>query len=256
MSKETDSEISLEKALKNTEEFQRFFESKKESKIIMFADMVGSTAYKYDHSMFDGFRKVMRHNNTIIEIITEFRGKKIKEIGDEVMVCFDSDKGEGAINAAVKIQETFNNINSQEKREGVEKIESQIGITYGKEDVLLLDNGDIHGTPVDVAKRLVAMAKPMQILIDGNLKANIKEDKITSKYLDFKHKEPVKIQPKDLFSKEPARRKAKGIKEEIEIYEVRWSSEFLGVKDKDRLASEWKKAHEYLTNILPYLDRL
>ncbi len=249
--------MNIKEALKTTENFQKLFESEKQSKIIMFADMVDSTAYKRDHSIFDGLRKVIRHNDIIIDIITKFKGKKMKEIGDEVMVCFDSNKEENAINAAIEIQETFNDINGQEKREGLEKIESQIGITYGKEDVLFLDNRDIHGTPVDIAKRLVGMAKPTQILIDGNLKANIKEDEITSKYLEYAKKDrKMKLQPNNLISGEPARRNVKGIKEVIEIYEVRWGSDFLGVKDKERLASEWKKAHEYLTEILTPLDRL
>ncbi len=249
--------MTIKDALKTTKNFQELFESKKQSKIIMFADMVDSTTYKRDHSIFDGLRKVMWHNNIIIDITTEFEGKKVKEIGDEVMVCFDSDKEENAINAAIKIQETFNNVNAQEKRKGVEKMESQIGITYGKEDVLPLDNGDLHGTPVDIAKRLVGMAKPMQILIDGNLKASTKEDKITSKYLEFAKIDPkMKLQPRNVISMNPVRRNVKGIKEVIEIYEVRWGSGFLEVKDEDRLASEWKKAHECLTEVLTLLDRL
>lgn len=257
MSKKANREISLKEALETMENFQRFFESKKQSKIIMFVDMVGSTAYKCDHSMFDGLRKVMRHNNVITDIVVNSGGRVVKYIGDEVMAHFEHEKGEDAINAAIKIQEEFNKINSQEKREGSEKIESQIGIGYGKDDVLLLEDRDIHGTPVDAAKRLVAIAKPTQILINGYLEGNVKKDKITSKYLEFAKDDPnIKMQPKELISKEPAKRKVKGIKEEIEVYEVRWGSEFLGVKDKDRLASEWKKAHECLTNILPHLDRL
>lgn len=253
--------MNIKDVLKNTEEFQKFFEDKKESGIIMFVDMVGSTAYKCDHSMFDGLRKVMRHNKIITDIANGFEGRKVKEIGDEVMLCFASNKGEEAINTAIKIQETFNKINKDEAREGAERIESQIGITYGKEDILFLDNeddnGDIHGTPVDAAKRLVAIAKPTQILINGDLEGNVKKDKITSEYLKYAKEDPnIKIKPKDLISEEAAWRKVKGIKENIEIYEVMWGSKFLGVKDKDRLASEWKKAHEYLTNILPYLDRL
>lgn len=250
-------EISLKEAIKTTEKFQKFFEDKKRSVIIMFVDMVGSTAYKHDHSIFDGLRKVIRHNDIITDIVTRFEGQKVKEIGDEVMVYFDCDKGEAAINAAIEIQEAFNNINIQEKREGSEKIESQIGIGYGKDDALLLEDKDIHGTPVDVAKRLVAIAKPTQILINGDLENNIKKDKITSKYLEYaKNDHGINIGPANLISEKPAKRKVKGIKGEIDIYEIRWSSNFLGVKDKDRLASEWKKTHECLTEMLPHLDRL
>lgn len=253
MSKKANGEInSIISKIATTEEFQQFFESNKKSVIIMFADMVGSTAYKHNHSIFDGLRKVIRHNNDVIaRIAAEHKGRIVKYIGDEVMVHFEPSEGEDAINTAIEIQERFNNINRDERRGGAEKIESQIGIGYG-DDALLLDNGDIHGTPVDVAKRLVAIAKPTQILINEDLRANIRAAKITSEILGYEKS----MKPEDLISEKPEKRKVKGIQQEIEIYEVRWGREFLGVKDKDRLASEWKRVHQYLTNIFLCLDRL
>lgn len=236
-------------ASETKQRFSEEAERRKRNLVILFADMVGSTEYKVTRDLLSWLHKTALHNGTISDTIKEFGGQVVKYIGDEVMATFRADdQAHQAINAAIKIQEKFNCLNINEKRKGSEAIQCSIGISYG-EVYPLYGGNDWYGTPVDVAARLVAMAKPRQILIENKLKAKADLTELEARILVYNQQ----MNPANLVS-QPVSKKVKGITEDIEVCEVTWQKDFIGiigeVTIEKQLAVEWKDVHELLDGLL------
>src|SRR5215212_6801424 len=71
---------------------------------ILFADLVGSTAYKQHHGPIPGMEKILRHNAIVEREIEKFGGKVVKFIGDGVMAWFrDKDASRSALDSGLSI---------------------------------------------------------------------------------------------------------------------------------------------------------
>lgn len=132
--------------------------------VVMFADVVGSTAM-YENMGDEAARsRISKALNTMISICRRYKGKLVKTLGDEIMVYFlDADL---AVMAAKNIQETMEDDRSAE----TVGISIKIGMQYGD---AILDDGDIFGDTVNVAARVSELAQARQILYPGELAAKI-----------------------------------------------------------------------------------
>ncbi len=123
---------------------------------IVFADISKST------QLFEAYgnlraRNIISHTLDILSDVTaHHEGTVIKTIGDEVMCTFDNlDK---AVEATLRMPQTI-----LEDALLVEiGIAIKIGLHYG--DVLRDDNDDVYGDAVNVAARMVQLARPDQII--------------------------------------------------------------------------------------------
>ena len=122
---------------------------------IIFADISKST------QLFEAYgniraRDIVSHTLSILSNITvEYEGIVIKTIGDEVMCTFeDLDK---AIDASLRMPQA---IHEDEELAEI-GISIKVGLHYG--DVLQEDN-DVYGDAVNVAARMVQLARPDQII--------------------------------------------------------------------------------------------
>ncbi|MFW2372091.1 MAG: adenylate/guanylate cyclase domain-containing protein [Gammaproteobacteria bacterium] len=123
---------------------------------VMFADVAGST------ELYQQFGDV--HANAIIHDIIDMMsditiknsGKIVKTIGDEIMCRFH--KADNAFITASVIQEMLQN---RPKVNGA-KVLVRIGMHTGQ--ALLREDGDVFGDVVNVASRVVAIAKGNQII--------------------------------------------------------------------------------------------
>jgi hypothetical protein len=122
----------------------------------MFADVAGSTR------LYEQLGDILA-NSIISEVIdlmvsstTSNTGKVIKTIGDEVMCRFDD--ANDAANAAVEIQEKlqFGSIQGT-------YVSVKVGFHTGK--VIQQVDGDLFGDAVNLAARLVGVAKGRQIIL-------------------------------------------------------------------------------------------
>lgn len=219
--------MSLIYTLKKIQQAREEIKSFIERATIIFIDMAESTYYKNEKGIELGVEKVVNFNLGTTEIIKE-KGKEYvqneeiekydisKYIGDEVMAYFKGkDSAKVAVEIAIQIQRHFEEVNRR-KRDELEKYKPKIGIDFG--DVLFAQYYvssplDPHGLAVDRASRIVRLAKPYQILISEEIK-NLVEGKMT-------------IQTSIM-----EKRKFKGIKEEVKIYEVIWDEKIgqLGIK--------------------------
>jgi len=133
---------------------------------IVFMDLSGSTFYKYNKEFGEGYHKTKLHNYIIKKIAASFGGKVHKEIGDEVLLTFENPLN--ACKACVKIFDLFNEYNaSRDGQSEDDRIYSKAGIHYGS--ILHEPDGDIYGSAVDFAARLIGLAIDNQIIISDHV---------------------------------------------------------------------------------------
>jgi len=129
--------------------------SKKTQLVILFADISGSTRLyetlgdSLAHDKLSGFIE------SLTNIITRNNGVPIKTIGDEIMASFL--KPDNALKAASSMQEE---ISLDELSDKVD-IAVRIGFHFGP---VIIEKNDVFGDTVNVAARLVDLAKGGQIL--------------------------------------------------------------------------------------------
>lgn len=133
--------------------------------VVMFADVVGSTAMYENMGDTAARSRISKALNTMTSICRRHRGKLVKTLGDEIMVYFlDTDL---AVLAAKTIQESMEDDRSPE----TVGISVRIGLQFG---MAILDNDDVFGDTVNVAARVASLAQSRQILYPAELAAKIK----------------------------------------------------------------------------------
>jgi class 3 adenylate cyclase len=128
----------------------------------------------------------------LAEVVERFGGRIVKHIGDEVMCTFP--EAEAAVEAARDMQRTVTGpARSQE-------LTIHVGLHWGP---VLPDRDDVFGDAVNVAARMVALARPGQILTTGAMVDALEPaSRAGTRWVD--------------------RRSIKGKREELDIYEVIW----------------------------------
>ena len=122
---------------------------------VVFTDLVGSTemASRLGLGAADGMRQV--HFGLLRNALAATGGTEVKNLGDGLMVVFDSLGA--ALDGAVAMQQAFARFNE----EGDEPLEIRIGVSTGDATT---EDGDYFGPPVVEAARLCAKAEGGQIL--------------------------------------------------------------------------------------------
>ena len=147
---------------------------------IMFTDIVGYTAL-----MGDDERKAFhfRDKNRQLhrQVLEEFNGRFIKELGDGILSSFQSVSD--AVHAAIKIQE------------GADDFQLRIGIHLGE---VIFEDNDVFGDGVNIASRLQAAADAGSIYISDAVFHNVSNKKgINTRFVKEDRlknvKQPVKI---------------------------------------------------------------
>jgi pilus assembly protein CpaF len=124
---------------------------------IMFTDVEGSTQMLSSRG-FTLSHEIMKAYDSIMEDkITEHAGRRIKGLGDGVMVSFGSVRH--AVECGIEIQRA---IAEYSKQNPERKLKIRIGINTGE---VVEEAGDIFGAAVNVAARVAGKAKGGQILV-------------------------------------------------------------------------------------------
>ncbi|RMF85247.1 MAG: hypothetical protein D6736_17690, partial [Nitrospinota bacterium] len=163
---------------------------------LLWADVVGSTAYYQKHGDVEGRLFIQQHNDLLSPLIEKHGGKVIKTVGDAIMASFSSP--ENALAAAIAIQREL----QAHARSTLEEdhLHSKISLHYGK---ALVETNDIYGDLVNLPVQLNEQAEPDQILISQSV------------YEQVKHRPDLILLPLP-----PFYRKESG--ESIPVYEVVW----------------------------------
>lgn len=145
-----------------------------EQRTILFADVSGSTRIIEAVGDVEGRAFVAGIMAELMRVTELFRGTVIKTIGDEVMSCFEEPLD--SIVAAVEMQravqqlEPMGNINPKIK----------VGLHGGP---VIVEGADVYGDVVNVAARVVGMAKGDQILSTAGTLALLSEIRIPTRSL-------------------------------------------------------------------------
>ncbi len=140
--------------------------------IVMFADVAGSTSM-YENMGDEAARdRISKALNFLISICNRHQGKLVKTIGDEILVYFlDADM---ALLSAESIQKVMENDHSPE----TVGVSIRIGMHYGN---IILEENDIFGDTVNVAARVVDLAKARQILTTKAVIDKVNSPELTNK---------------------------------------------------------------------------
>lgn len=157
---------------------------------ILFADVAGST------QLYDNLGDVRAESqisgclSTMIAVVGKNQGKIVKNIGDEILCYFPS--ANLAADAASTIQQTL--------AEKSSNLKVKIGLNFGP---TILKKDDVFGDTVNVAARMVGVAKEEQIIATSSLfDALINPENFNHRKLDPLH--------------------VKGKTQPIDIYEILW----------------------------------
>jgi len=132
-----------------------------------FADLSGFTALTQLLTPEELSMVLNGFSATVSDVVHERGGRVVKFIGDEVM--WVSSTPEQLASAAVDLV--------SHPRAGEAGLRVRAGLGYG---AALAINGDYFGTMVNLAARLVAAAKPVQILISPALRDELPEWAVTA----------------------------------------------------------------------------
>ncbi len=124
---------------------------------IMFTDVEGSTAMLSSRGFTLSHEIMKAYESIIEEKIADHAGRRIKGLGDGVMVSFGSSRH--AVECAIEIQR---GIAEYSKQNPERKLKIRIGINTGE---VVEEAGDIFGAAVNVAARVAGKARGGQILV-------------------------------------------------------------------------------------------
>ncbi len=153
--------------------------------VVMFADVVGSTAMYEKMGDLDAQDRISKSLNTLISICKRHKGHLVKTIGDEILVYFPD------VDLSLMAAQTIQEVMEDDRSPLTVGISIKIGMHYGP---VILDNDDIFGDTVNVAARVAAIAKSRQILYTDTIADNLHSAELierTRKFdrVDFKGKE-------------------------------------------------------------------
>lgn len=167
----------------------------KEFVAVLFTDIVGSTAMTQERGD-EGAQEVVRAHNAIVrESLALHKGREIKHTGDGIMASFPVITK--AVEGAIAIQEgvaQHNEINPDQSF-GI-----CIGINAGEP---IHEDGDIFGTPVQLAARVLGIAERSEITA-----STIVRELCSGKDFNFDKKGDYEL---------------KGFEEPVPIYLIAWS---------------------------------
>ncbi len=136
---------------------------------IMFADLVGSTAFG-EAVDAETARREMGAYHELARTVTEGHGGAVvKYIGDGVMIGFGvrevaEDDADRAVRAGLELQRRFEEITEGIRTRHGAEVSLRVGINTG-EVVISEDDADMVGDPINTAARIEAQCTPGRVLV-------------------------------------------------------------------------------------------
>lgn len=152
---------------------------------IVFTDIVG-----YTRQMEENEQRTMelltKQREIVFPIVKEFGGKVIKEIGDGLLMMFQS--ANRAVRFAMAVQNRLKD----------EELTIRAGIHIGD---VIFEKGDVFGSAVNTAARIEPLAEPNGICISEDVRSQIRNQK-------------------DIYTVSCGNKELKGVDQPIEIFKV------------------------------------
>ena len=118
-----------------------------ENLAVVFTDIVGYTARTGRQSREENARMLAEHDRLLLPLVRAFGGRKVKSIGDALLLTFRSPTDSVLCGMALQDRLAQHNTSLAES----ERLVIRVAISLGE---VRLDRGDIFGEPVNVAARV------------------------------------------------------------------------------------------------------
>ena len=142
--------------------------------VVLFTDIVNSTAQTQEIGDEGAMEVVRAHNQIIREALTMYRGTEVKHMGDGIMAVFQSVPN--SVQAAVHMQNAIE-VYCQTAQD--RQFRCRIGINAGEP---IREGQDFFGTPVQLAARVMSQADADEIAV-----SHIVQTMYTGKDINFKN---------------------------------------------------------------------
>lgn len=152
--------------------------------IVFFSDIVGYTLLMGQNEDF-AFELMKQNSEIHTQVLLQYNGKIIKELGDGILAVFES--SEEALAASLEIQKIWKNSSDLKLR---------IGLHGGE---VIFDHGDVFGDAVNIASRIQSIGVPSSVIFSTEVLNKVPANAV------FTH---VKLGPFRL----------KNVKKELELY--------------------------------------
>jgi adenylate cyclase len=171
---------------------------------ILFADIAKSTHIYETLGDKTGKNLIDAGLSLLSEVTAKYQGTVIKTIGDEIMCTFPA--ADDAVEAAIEMHQSLEDMPFPEIS-NFSSLNIYVGIQFGK---VIKEDGDVFGDAVNMAARLVALAKQRQVVTtEGTVKLLSAERQASARCID--------------------KTTVKGKSGEIRIFEVVWEAHDLTV---------------------------
>ncbi|HUE38196.1 MAG TPA: adenylate/guanylate cyclase domain-containing protein [Candidatus Binatia bacterium] len=171
-----------------------------QKKAVLFVDVSGSTAFFERYGEVAGHAMVQHCFKVIVPAVEQHAGRIVKYMGDGFLAVFDDVAA--AIEAGAAMQSSLADDNAT--RPDAARVRIHSGISSGA--VVVRDDGDIYGDPVNVAARVQHVAGPDQVYVT--------KDAVDELLIEAKAK-----------TRRVGQFALRGKEDEVELYEVMWKLE-------------------------------
>jgi class 3 adenylate cyclase len=138
---------------------------------ILFADIAGSTRLYEVLGDEPALRTISACLTTMSGVISQHGGSVVKTIGDEVMAAFPEPRA--MFDAAVAMQRTVSTLPPLVGPEGTVRLHVRIGLHFGP---AIIAGEDLYGDTVNIAARMVAIARADQIIMASDCASLLRGD--------------------------------------------------------------------------------
>lgn len=164
-------------------------------RVILFTDIVGSTALTQRLGDHAAMRLLRAHNDLVREALDVWKGREVKHTGDGIMASFRS--ASNGVGCAIDVQRSLHRHNGEAQH----PIHVRVGLSAGEP---VEEAGDLFGAAVQLAARVCAEAGGGQILV-----ANVVAELCVGKPIAFADRGEAAL---------------KGFERPVRIHEVRWQA--------------------------------
>jgi class 3 adenylate cyclase len=167
---------------------------------ILFVDVCGSTAFFDRYGEVAGHAMVEHCFKVIVPSVQEHVGRVVKYMGDGFLAVFEG--AEAAVDTAAVMHSSLADDNAT--RPDAARVRIHSGISVGP--VVIREDGDVFGDPVNVAARVQNVAGPDQVYVT--------KDVVDELSIEARGK-----------TRRVGRFPLRGKEDEVELYEVMWKLE-------------------------------
>lgn len=130
--------------------------ARSENLTIMFTDIVGFTAKTSNQTRAENAAMLKEHDRLLLPIVANFGGRRVKSIGDAMLVTFRSPTD--AVRCGMGLQDAIADRNRN--ADGQDKLTIRVALALGD---VRIEAGDVFGEPVNVAARIESMTPPEEV---------------------------------------------------------------------------------------------